>query len=33
MARILVAEPLAEEGLELLRAEHDIDVRTGLARE
>lgn len=28
--RILVAESLAEEGLELLRAEHEVDVRTGL---
>ena len=28
--RILVAEPLAEAGLELLRAEHSVDVRTGL---
>ena len=30
--RILVAEPLAEEGLALLRADHDVDVRTGLER-
>ena len=31
--RVLVAEPLADEGLELLRAEHEVDVRTGLTRE
>jgi D-3-phosphoglycerate dehydrogenase len=31
--RILVAETLAEEGLALLRAEHDVDVRVGLSRE
>jgi D-3-phosphoglycerate dehydrogenase len=31
--RILVAEPLAEEGLQLLRARHEVDVRTGLARD
>ncbi|MET1231889.1 MAG: phosphoglycerate dehydrogenase [Candidatus Limnocylindrales bacterium] len=31
--RILVAEPLAEEGLVLLRAEHEVDVRTGLDRD
>lgn len=31
--RVLVAEPLAEEGLELLRAEHDVDVRIGLSRD
>lgn len=30
--RILVAERLAEEGLEVLRAEHDVVVRTGLSR-
>ncbi|CAN5555650.1 phosphoglycerate dehydrogenase [soil metagenome] len=30
---ILVAEPLAEEGLALLRHEHDVDLRTGLSRE
>ena len=30
--RILVAEPLAEEGLSILRTEHDVDVRTGLDR-
>jgi D-3-phosphoglycerate dehydrogenase len=30
--RILVAEPLAEEGLAILRAEHDVEVRTGLDR-
>jgi D-3-phosphoglycerate dehydrogenase len=31
--RILVAESLAEEGLELLRPAHEVDVRTGLPRE
>ncbi|HXG40387.1 MAG TPA: phosphoglycerate dehydrogenase [Candidatus Limnocylindrales bacterium] len=31
--RILVAEPLAEAGLELLRAHHDVDVRVGLPRD
>ncbi len=30
--RILVAEPLAEEGLAILRTEHDVEVRTGLER-
>ena len=31
--RILVAETLAEEGLALLRAAHEVDVRVGLARD
>ena len=31
--RILVAEKLAPEGVELLRAQHEVDVRTGLSRE
>jgi D-3-phosphoglycerate dehydrogenase len=31
-ARILVAEPLAAEGLELLQAIHDVDVRTDMSR-
>ena len=31
--RVLVAEPLGEEGLELLRAEHEVDVRIGMARD
>ncbi len=31
--RILVAEPLAEEGVALLRAQHQVDVRTGLSRQ
>jgi D-3-phosphoglycerate dehydrogenase len=31
--RILVAEPLAREGIELLRAHHDVDERPGLSRE
>ena len=30
--RILVAEPLAEEGLAILRRDHDVDVRSGLER-
>jgi D-3-phosphoglycerate dehydrogenase len=31
--RILVAEPLADEGVRLLGAEHEVEVRTGLARD
>jgi D-3-phosphoglycerate dehydrogenase / 2-oxoglutarate reductase len=31
--RILVAEPIAAEGVERLRAEHDVDERPGLARD
>lgn len=31
--RILVAEPLGEAGLELLRAAHEVDLRPGLERE
>src|SRR5258705_10937263 len=31
--RILVAEPLAAEGIDLLRAQHDVDDRPGLSRE
>ncbi len=31
--RILVAEPIAPEGLARLRAEHDVDERTGLSPE
>jgi D-3-phosphoglycerate dehydrogenase / 2-oxoglutarate reductase len=31
--RVLVAETLAPEGIELLRGEHEVDVRTGLSRE
>ena len=31
--RILVVEPLAAEGIELLRRHHDVDERLGLARE
>jgi D-3-phosphoglycerate dehydrogenase len=31
--RILVAEPVAAEGLDILRERHDVDVRTGLAPE
>jgi len=30
--RVLVAEKLAPEGVELLRREHDVDVRTGMSR-
>ena len=30
--RILVAEPLAPEGVELLRSHHDVDERPGLSR-
>ncbi|MFN2483553.1 MAG: phosphoglycerate dehydrogenase [Candidatus Limnocylindria bacterium] len=33
MARILVVEQIAEPGLELLRAAHDTEVRTGLSRD
>ncbi|HTS14829.1 MAG TPA: phosphoglycerate dehydrogenase [Candidatus Sulfotelmatobacter sp.] len=31
--RVLVAEPLGDAGLDLLRVEHEVDVRPGLARE
>lgn len=31
--RILVAEPLASQGVEILRREHEVDVRTGLSPE
>jgi D-3-phosphoglycerate dehydrogenase len=31
--RILVAEPIASEGVELLRASHEVDVRPGLSRD
>ena len=31
--RVLVAEPLAREGIELLRAQHEVDERPGLSRE
>src|SRR3954469_20665466 len=31
--RVLVAEPVAEEGVELLRAEHQVDERHGLSRD
>jgi D-3-phosphoglycerate dehydrogenase len=31
--RVLVAEQLAAEGVELLRAEHEVDIRVGLPRE
>lgn len=29
--RILVAEPIADEGIDVLQARHDVDVRTGLS--
>jgi D-3-phosphoglycerate dehydrogenase len=29
--KILVAEPIADEGIELLRRDHEVDVRTGLS--
>ena len=31
--RILVAEPVAQEGVELLRAHHEVDERPGLSRD
>ncbi|HKG56741.1 MAG TPA: phosphoglycerate dehydrogenase [Candidatus Limnocylindrales bacterium] len=31
--RVLVAEPLAREGVDLLRAHHDVDERPGLSRD
>src|SRR5689334_7766080 len=31
--RVLVAEPVAKEGVELLRAHHEVDERPGLSRE
>ncbi|HEY0443987.1 MAG TPA: phosphoglycerate dehydrogenase [Candidatus Limnocylindrales bacterium] len=31
--RVLVAEPLAQQGIELLRAHHDVDERPGLSRD
>ena len=31
--RILVSEPLAKEGVALLQAKHQVDIRTGLSRE
>ena len=33
MARILIADTLALEGIELLRARHDVEVRTGLSED
>jgi len=33
MARILIAEPLAEAGVELLRAHHEVDTRDATTRE
>ncbi|MBM4415290.1 MAG: phosphoglycerate dehydrogenase [Chloroflexi bacterium] len=33
MARILIADTLAREGIDLLRARHDVEVRTGLAED
>ena len=31
--RILVAEPLADEGLDILRADHDVEVKVGMPRD
>ena len=31
--KILVAEPLAKQGLEILRAHHDVDEKLGLSPE
>jgi D-3-phosphoglycerate dehydrogenase len=33
MARVLIAEPLAEAGVELLRAHHEVDARAAATRE
>jgi D-3-phosphoglycerate dehydrogenase / 2-oxoglutarate reductase len=33
MAHVLIAEPLADAGVELLRAHHDVDARTSTTRE
>src|SRR5919198_2928396 len=33
MARILIAEPLAEAGIELLRRDHEVDARSSMTRE
>src|SRR6266511_5823195 len=33
MVRILIAEPLAEAGVELLRAHYEVDVRAAMTRE
>ena len=33
MARILIADPIAQEGIDLLSAEHQVDVRAGLGIE
>src|ERR687891_151649 len=33
MARVLIAEPLADAGVELLAAHHQVDARTGMTRE
>ena len=33
MARVLIAEPLAEAGVELLRAHHEVDARASTSRE
>jgi D-3-phosphoglycerate dehydrogenase len=33
MATVLIAEPLADAGVELLRAAHEVDVRTSMTRE
>ena len=31
--RVLVAEPVASEGVDLLRADHEVDERHGLSRD
>jgi D-3-phosphoglycerate dehydrogenase len=33
MAKVLIAEPLADAGVELLRATHEVDARTAMTRE
>jgi D-3-phosphoglycerate dehydrogenase len=33
MERILIAEPLAEAGIELLRRDHEVDARSSMTRE
>ncbi len=31
MAQILVSDPIAQEGIDILSREHDVDVQTGLS--
>jgi hypothetical protein len=33
MAKVLIAEPLADAGVELLRTAHEVDARTAMTRE